>query len=145
MKPLFACWLLSVGVVATLPGQSVSSTIVGTLTDVQDAMVPNATVTVTEQATGLTHMTTSNETGLFRVLNLKPGRYSARVEAVSFKALTVGDIELASAETRDLGRLALQVGTTTESVEVVATTTPVQTASSERSSLIDSNQLNSVA
>jgi hypothetical protein len=126
-------------------GQSGSSTILGTLTDPVDAVLAGANVTVTEQATGATHTSTSNETGLFRLLNLLPGRYALRVEVAGFKALDIKDIGLASSENHDLGKLVLQLGAVTEEVAVTAQATPVQTASSERSELIDGNQLKDVA
>lgn len=126
-------------------GQSGTSTILGTLADPADAVLAGAGVTVTDQATGAAHTATSNETGLFRLLNLLPGRYTLHVEAAGFKALDIQDIGLASSENRDLGKLVLQLGAFTEAVAVTAQATPVQTASSERSALIDSNQLNDVA
>ena len=121
-----------------------ASTMVGTLTDPTEAMVPSGNLTVTDQATGATRTATSNESGLFRVLDLKPGRYSLRVEAAGFKALEIKDIDLASSETRDLGKLVLQIGALAEEISVTAAATPVQTASSERSALIDSAQLTEV-
>ena len=136
-------WLLaSTGL---LMAQTGASTLVGTLTDPADAVVPGATLTLTEQATGAVHTANSNEAGLFRVLNLAPGSYSLRAESGGFKALEIKDINLASSETRDLGRLVLQLGAVTEAVSVDAQATPVQTASSERSALIDNNQLSQVA
>ncbi|MCX6628333.1 MAG: carboxypeptidase regulatory-like domain-containing protein [Candidatus Solibacter sp.] len=127
-------------------GQSGSSTLLGTLTDPADAVVPNVTVTVTDQATGAVYNSSSNESGLFRVLNLRPGSYSLRVQAAAgFKAFDMTNIALASSENRDLGKLVLQLGSVSEEVSVTAGATPVQTASSERSALIDNDQLNNVA
>ena len=125
--------------------QSGSSTILGTLTDPADAVVPSVSVTLTDPATGAIYSATSNEAGLFRLLNLRPGTYNLKVQAAGFKALEMNSIALASAENRDLGRLLLQIGAVSEEVSVTAQATPVQTASSERSALIDNNQLNSVA
>jgi hypothetical protein len=144
MKCALLIFIFAIAAV-TVFGQTGSSTLVGTVTDPQDSVVPNAKVQVMEAATGITRSASSNEAGLFRVLDLKPGRYSVRVESPSFKTLQIADIVLASTETRDLGRVVLQVGAVTESVEVAAVATPVQTASSERSALIDSNQLETVA
>ena len=126
-------------------GQSGSSTMLGTLTDPADAVVPSVNVVVTDVATGAVYNATSNEAGLFRVLNLRPGTYSLKVQAAGFKALDMNNIALASSENRDLGRLVLQIGAVSEEVSVTAQATPVQTASSERSALIDNTQLSSVA
>ena len=126
-------------------GQTGSSTVIGTLTDPADAVIPRATVTMTAAATGAVSTAESNDTGLFRVLDLKPGRYSLRVRADGFKALEMKDIDLSSSENRDLGRLVLQLGAVSEEISVTAQATPVQTGSSERSSLIDTHQLDQVA
>jgi len=122
-----------------------NSSILGVLVDQADAVVPNATVTVTEAATGATRNAQTNDMGLFRVLDLLPGRYSVRVQAAGFKAVEVSDVVLASMEARDLGRVKLDIGTLTEQIAVTAQATPVQTATSERGSLVDGNQLNDIA
>jgi hypothetical protein len=139
------CGILLLALPSVCLAQGGSSTIIGTLTDQSGAVVPQARITVAERATGATQTVSSNETGLFRVLNLLPGQYSLHAELQGFKALDIKEIVLASSETRDLGRLTMQLGTITEEVSVTATATPVQTASSERSALIDSNQLQDVA
>lgn len=126
-------------------GQTGSSIIIGTITDPSNSVVPNAMVTVTEKDTGATFHAKSSADGLFRIVDLKPGAYSVQVEASHFKVLDVQDIHLESAETRDLGRLVLQIGEVAEKVEVTAQPTPVQTASSERSATIDSEQLDTLA
>jgi hypothetical protein len=130
---------------ATAFGQTGSSTLIGTLTDPADAVIPKGTITATAAATGAQSTAESNESGLFRVLDLKPGRYNVRVQALGFKALEIKDIELTSSETRNLGRLVMQIGAVTEEISVTAQATPVQTGSSERSAVIDTHQLDQVA
>jgi hypothetical protein len=132
---------------ATLPAivQGQNSSILGTLTDPTGAVVPKGTVTVTEKATGATQTGDANELGLFRILNLLPGTYSLKADVTGFKKLEISDIVLPSGQIRDLGKVTLALGTVTEEVSVTAQATPVQTASSERSELIDSNQLKDVA
>ena len=147
-RETFRALLLSVLVMtltASCFAQSGSSTILGTITDQADAIVPQGKITVTEVATGVTQTASSNETGLFRLPNLQPGHYTLHVEVAGFKALDMAEIMLASSEIRDLGRLRMQIGTVNEEISVTASATPVQTASSERSALIDSNQLQDVA
>ena len=65
---------------------------------------------------------------------LNPGRYTIKIELASFRTLTVADINLSSAEIRDLGKLALEVGGITETVSVTSEVTPVQVADSSRRS-----------
>jgi hypothetical protein len=131
--------------VGTTSAQTISSTIIGTVADPGNAVIPDAKATLTNRATGTVRTGQSNEAGLLRFLDVPAGDYSLRIEAAGFKTQTVADIALASSETRDLGTLVMQIGAMTENVSVTAEATPVQTASSERSALIDSTQLNDVA
>lgn len=125
--------------------QTGSSTLVGIVTDPTDAIIPGVSIRVTAEATGASSAVQSNEAGLFRVLDLKPGRHSVRIEAQGFKTLEIKGIDLTSSENRDLGRLVLQIGAISDEVSVTSQATPVQTASSERSAVIDTNQLAQVA
>lgn len=136
--------LVALGAIASF-GQTISSTLVGTLADPGKALVPNAQLTLTERTTGEVRTGQSNDRGLFRFLDLVPGQYALRVDASGFKSLELKDITLAASENRDLGTLILQLGAVTESIAVTADATPVQTASSERSATIDSVQLGEVA
>jgi hypothetical protein len=122
-----------------------TSNILGTIVDPAGATVPNAQVKLTEAATGTVRNAASGDQGTFRFNTIPPGTYAVRVEASGFKATEVANIQLVPAETRDLGNVTLQIGTQTEEVSVEATVTPVQTASSERSSTVDSSTLDSIA
>jgi len=152
-SPWMARWILPVlavlSAVALLPaisyGQVVSSSLVGTLVDPTDAAIPNMELTLANAATGATLKTESNSAGLFRFPNLLPGTFTLTVRATGFKAYTQKDIVVASSETRDLGHVQLQLGNVTEEVSVTAEATPLQTASSEKSSLVTGTQLSSIA
>ena len=62
--------------------------IAGTVRDAQGAVVPNATVTVSNPATGRTQTLTTNEEGNFRALQLQPGNYTLTVNAPGFGTFT---------------------------------------------------------
>ena len=125
--------------------QDVTSVLLGVVTDPADAVVPHAAVIATETSTGLSRSTTSDEAGRFRLNDVRPGTYSIRVEAPGFKAFGLTNINLLSQETRDLGKLALEVGSVSEEVKVMAQSTPVQTASSERSASVTPEQLSQLS
>ena len=65
--------------------QAVTGTISGTVVDAQKAVVPGATVTITNEATADSRAATSDAQGAFQVTNLQPGSYTARVELASFR------------------------------------------------------------
>ena len=126
-------------------GQAVSSNVVGMVTDPGDANVPGVAVQLKDVGTGMTRSTTTGTEAIFRFTNLPPGTYTLTLKAQGFRTYTQEGINLASVETRDLGRIRLTLGALTETVTVTAEATPLQTASSERSALVDGNQLNRIA
>jgi hypothetical protein len=130
---------------ATSPSQTITSSVIGTLTDQTNAVVAGAQVQIANQATSAARNTTSDSTGLFRFLDLIPGSYRLTVQAPGFKARVEEGIELSASETRDIGKIELEIGSQTETISVRAEATPVQLASSEKGALIDNNQLTQVA
>ena len=135
---LFAC-------AAFATAQTTSSSLVGAVNDPSGAPVANAEVTAVSQSTGETFTTSTNGSGLFRFPVLQPDRYNIAVQTSGFKRYQQNDIELASSEIRDLGKIALVLGAVQETISVEATTTPVQTASSEKSALVTGAELNAIA
>ncbi len=103
-------------------------------------VVPGAMVVATDPGTAQTRSAVSDDRGIFRVLSLPAGRYSVKVEMPGFRQVTL-DVLLLSGETRDLGRLLLEVGTLAEAVTVTAEVTPVNTTSSSLQRSITGDQL----
>jgi len=99
--------------------QAVYGSILGTVTDPQGAAVPNAKVTVTDQRKGTSDTTTTNADGNYSMTHLIPDIYSVKVEAPGFKAAEQKDITV-MADSGARVDLAMQVGSTSESVEVTA-------------------------
>ncbi len=132
-------------IAACMSGQTVSSTLLGTLTDPGDAAIPSVQVQVQDQSTGAIRNVVTGATGIFRFNQLPPGTYTLTIKASGFKTYNQQGIGLASSDVRDLGRIVLTLGAVTEEVSVTAVATPIQTASSEKSSLVDGNQLNQIA
>jgi hypothetical protein len=121
--------------------QGATGTITGTVVDSTGATLPGATVNVTEAATGTIRTSVTDEAGLFRFAALNPGRYNVAVELANFRTLNVADVTLLSTETRDLGKLALQVGGLTETVTITSEVTPVQVADSSRRSTLTTDDI----
>jgi hypothetical protein len=126
-------------------GQSISGSIVGTVSDPGDLAVAGAKVVLTQVATGAVRAADSDVRGDFVFGTLQPGEYSLRVEAPGFKALHKTGVQLSAAERLPVGRLQLEVGTVAESIEVTAQGSVVQTASAERAGSITSAQVDQIA
>jgi len=124
--------------------QTVSSSLVGTVLDPASAVVPNAAVTLTDTDNGSSRQGATDSAGVFRFLNLTPGNYSISVKVAGFKTMTQSNIMVAANETRDAGNLTLAIGNTSDTISVTAEATTIQLASSEKSQLVDGNQLNDI-
>jgi hypothetical protein len=133
---------LSLFFTASLFGQNVTSSVLGTVVDPANAMVAGAEVQLVNQGTGAVNRTLTDSAGLFRIVNILGGAYSVKVTAKGFKVLTVNDIVVDTSEAHDLGRLALALGQVTDTISVTAEVATVQTASSEKAAILDSSQLN---
>jgi len=124
--------------------QGTTGTLTGTVVDAQGSAVPGATVTATEAETAATRTVVSNETGLFRITGLDPGRYTVKIELTSFKPISIADIALSTAEIRDLGKVKLEVGGLTETLTVTSEVTPVQVADSARRKTVTGDDLKNI-
>ena len=79
----FVCLLLAVSVVHA-QGVGSSGEITGTVTDPSGAVLPNVTVNVVDNQTGLKRTAMTNGTGQFRVARLSPATYDVSVERPGF-------------------------------------------------------------
>src|SRR6266542_1067632 len=121
--------------------QTSSGTITGRVVDPTGQSIPGAEVTLINQATGETRTVPTEVTGDFVLSSVQPGTYKIQVKAPGFKMLEKTDLVLSANERLAAGTLTLPVGTISESVEVKAEATPVQTASQERSALLNDKQI----
>src|SRR6185312_4144385 len=107
-------------------GQRDLGTITGTVTDAQGAAVPNAAITIIEDATGLSYDAHTNESGTYSHPLLKAGTYTVTIEAAGFqKAQQKGVIVQPSTPTPV--NISLQVGNASQTVEVTAAAPLLQT------------------
>ena len=66
----------------------------GNVSDPSGAIVPDATITLTDAATGLQRSTTSNRAGLYQFLDVPPGDYRLEATASGFARYSVSDVKL---------------------------------------------------
>ena len=79
--------------------------------------------------------------GVFRFVNVPPSKYNLSLQVAGFKTFVQSNLEVGANETRDVGKITLELGNTTDRITVIAEATTVQLASAEKSQLVDSNQL----
>jgi hypothetical protein len=85
MKRLLAMFAVCALIAAPAFAQVDRATVSGTIKDSGGAVLPGATVTVTNEATNVATTQTTTETGSYLVVNLIPGRYRVDVELAGFK------------------------------------------------------------
>ncbi|WP_220464896.1 TonB-dependent receptor [Granulicella sp. 5B5] len=126
MKKVLA--VLTLLAVATLSyGQSVTAgDVEGTVTDATGAVIPGATVTIKNLATGASKAATSNSSGNYHVSLLTPGTYQVTGAAAGFATVVSNVTVAAGVVTQDAIKLSVgQQGTTievTSNPEIVNTT-----------------------
>lgn len=116
---------------ATLSAQQTTATFYAVVTDSSGATVPSATVTLTHEGTGATITRTSSETGEAVFDFLRVGSYTLRVEAKGFKRAESKGIELSAAQ-NVRQTYTLEVGATTETVNVEGSAPLINAVSSEQ-------------
>src|SRR4051812_9684385 len=87
--------------VYTLDGQS-DTRIVGTVTDVSGAIIPVASVTVSNESTGQSRKITTNEQGLFVATQLQPAPYTVKIESAGMSSSEYKGIRLQVGQERTL-------------------------------------------
>jgi hypothetical protein len=97
----YRCWILS-GALATVLSvaawaQTQLATVSGTITDPSGAVVPEVSITIVSQGTGLKRSALTDTAGEYRFAGLPTGKYSLRIEKPGFQSQTREGIELNSA------------------------------------------------
>jgi hypothetical protein len=128
-------------------GQSTSGSISGTVLDSAGAIIQDATVNVVNQATNSTRTVKSNNSGVFVVAQLPPGKYDITVEKTGFKKFVKTDVTLSAIEQLNAGDFTLEVGQVSEAVTVIADASQIQIQreSGERSGVVTGTQLRDLA
>lgn len=132
--------LLLLGNIATVHAQFDTATVLGTVNDTGGGVVPNATVTLKNVQTGTVATTTSDESGNYQFTGVKIGTYQVSAEAQGFSTAVANNIE-ATVNARQRIDLTLSAGAITETINVTATTTLLESASSERGQVITREQI----
>jgi hypothetical protein len=135
---LFTLILLSViALLATTSSAQITTTgIRGIVRDPNGAVVPNVTVEVTDNSTGVQQTTVSSSDGNFLFPNLQFGSYKLTAAATGFKTAVITSVVVGSGRTTDVA-VDLEVGTAAETVQVMASADQLNTTTNEVGATID--------
>lgn len=120
--------------------QETRGSILGTVTDSSGAAIPNAAVTLSNQATSVTSSKNAAANGDYTFVNLDPGQYTVTATATGFKKEVVTNITLYVAQ-KERVDLKLSIGDVASSVEVTASTPVVQSEQASVGSVVDTKQI----
>jgi hypothetical protein len=132
--------LLAVGVCM---GQESRGTIVGRVTDAQNAVIPNASVQVVSAAMGTKLSLTTNDVGFYQASYLIPGMYQITVESPGFKKYVRDGVEVRVADRIEIN-ITLEVGAAAESVTVTGEAPLLTTATASMGAVVDSKRVASL-
>jgi Carboxypeptidase regulatory-like domain len=116
--------------------QTVQGVITGTVTDPSGAAVPGATVTLLNSGTGATQTTTTGSDGVYRFSLVPPGSYVIDVKSTSFREVRTSGIVVEASQTVPFN-VRLEIGSSSQVIEVVEQAALVQTATSDLAVQVD--------
>lgn len=139
MRKALFCLLLLIALVLPMSAQTFGE-ITGEVKDSTGALIPGATVTVTNSATNAARTAGTNNAGLYAFPSLVPGTYRVKVEAPGFKTTTRTDVELQVQQTARLDFM-LEIGQMSEAVEVKANAALLATEDATVGTVIENKRI----
>ncbi len=127
----------------TLAHAQVTATVAGTVTDQSGAVIPDADITLVNEATQFSRAVKTNSGGEYVASAIPPGAYSITVTKTGFQQTKRSGVQLAVATTVTVD-LKLSIGTETETVSVTEAAPLLQTQTSTVSGLVDPRQMLSI-
>ncbi len=133
---ILAAALLILASGGTVWSQTVQGVITGTITDPTGAVVPNATVTITNVGTNASQSATTGGDGSYRFSLVPPGTYTLEIKAGNFATVRVSGIVVEASQTVPFSR-QLELAKAQQVIEVTEQAPLVQTATSDLATQID--------
>jgi hypothetical protein len=131
---IFAPWQ------AGLYAQEARGTILGRVFDAQKAVVPNATIKITNVAQGTTITVVTNDVGAYSAPFLNPGTYEITVEVQGFKKYVKEKLTLNINQKLETD-LYLEIGSPTETITVTAENVVLNTTSATLGQVVDARRI----
>lgn len=100
--------------------QANAATLTGTVTDQTHAVIPKATITVTDEASGVTRTARSDASGFFSFVGIPVGTYDVEVSASGFNSLLRKGVMIHIGDQIELKDIALKVAANNATVTVTA-------------------------
>jgi len=118
-----------------------TGSVVGIVSDPSGAAIPGATVTLSNEASGVSRSVTTNGDGEYQFAAVIPGTYSVQATAQNFESAVSTHVEV-DVQSRPAINFTLKVGTSSQVVEVSSITPVLQTETADVGGVIQSEQIN---
>ncbi|MFL6332562.1 MAG: carboxypeptidase regulatory-like domain-containing protein [Pyrinomonadaceae bacterium] len=138
------CVSLVGGAPAAFAQTTGSATLRGTVKDPAGAVVPNASVTLTNEGTKEERKATTNDEGGYVFSAVSPGTYTVKVEAGGFKTTTQSGLAVETSSTRALD-ISLEVGQPNEVVTVTSEQNQLETETGAKENTITAKQIENLS
>jgi hypothetical protein len=135
--------LLSLSLLGVMQGQTFSAAVTGTVTDQSGAVLSGAKVDIRNTGTNDVRSAVTDNSGLYTVNQLLPGKYQLTVTAPGYKSFIKSDITLDGSQ-RAEHNAQLQIGLAEQNIEVTASQIAVDTQTANREVTIESEQIESM-
>ncbi|MBB5319424.1 carboxypeptidase-like regulatory domain-containing protein [Tunturibacter empetritectus] len=136
--------LLTVCLLGTAPHMQAQTTasLSGNVVDTTGAVIPGATVTLTNTASRDKRDVTSNSSGYFTFAGVIPGTYTVQIAAPGFRGFRQDNVTVDPGDVRNLNNLSLTVGGTTDTITVESAANEIAPQDSgERSALLSTKDI----
>jgi Carboxypeptidase regulatory-like domain len=138
---LWATFCLAIAVFVCISfAQTTTGGITGSVTDPAGAIIPGASLKLTNLDTNDVRRQTSNDTGVYTFSALPPGRYRLELEHPGFKRFVQDGIEVHVQQFITLNP-ALEVGQATQSVEITGQAALLDAATSSLSHVVENREV----
>ncbi|MFB3854430.1 MAG: TonB-dependent receptor domain-containing protein [Vicinamibacterales bacterium] len=128
---------------AAASAQTTGATLLGTVFDEQGAVLPGATVTITNTETGFNRVVVSDERGYYRAAALPPGQYEMKVEMAGFSSQVRAGMSLTIGQEATIN-FTLKLSSVQEAITVTADSPLVETTKSTVGTTINRQQLDNL-
>ena len=136
VQTLFSIFLILTFCSISLHAQVAGASLTGTVKDSSGASIPNAQVAITDVDTGVIRNVVTDAAGLYTAPNLLPGNYEVRATSTGFRTAVQKGITLTVGAQQVLD-IAMQVGETSQTVEVTTEAPTVELTSSTLSAQVN--------
>lgn len=145
----FTCWLAALAICCLLlplaANAQVTATLSGTVADQSGGVIPNAKVTLTDDATKQSRVELTNGAGIYAFPSLVPGTYDIKAAVSGFETKVITGVVLNAGDVRTVPAFALQVGSETQTVTISAAAEMIPVENGQHVDVLSSKDIDTLA